>query len=166
MSLTAREIIALTRPEKFAEIYSSCSRKIRNLLEGQFARKVKPRGKMVSLKSRRDRLAEASAVQEGLVELGDDKMADEILKTWLYTKRPMLKATLDFFGIPNEEGITEQELDPIEQATAEKLAELVSGLTGLGFSAEDAAIYLACIQAQNAAQVEPLAPFLTLPSDD
>ncbi len=137
------ELLANIREEKFVEIYGACSRKIRNMLESMYGKKAKKGGK-VSLKSSKNRSAAALAVRKGIVAKQDNPMAEELFKTWLYDKRSMLAAALDFFEIPNEDGITDQDLDVFEQATAEKLTALMEALIDRdGFDGEEVAIYMA-----------------------
>ena len=54
----------------------------------------------------------------------------------------MLKATLDFLEIPNDNGLTEQETDFFESLEEAKVASLVQHLKDSGFSSEHIAAYL------------------------
>lgn len=149
------ELYGKLRQEKVIEIYGSCARKIRNMLEGMYHKKSKKK-KKVSLKLGRNREAAMLAVRDGLVAAGDDQMAEEIFKTWLYGKTDMLKKTLDFFEIPNDDGMTEADLDPLEQASTEKIEELLGILVDSpegGFDLEDVAIYLAFMKIENITEV-------------
>jgi hypothetical protein len=150
------ELLGRIDDEKMMEIYASCSRKIRNMLDGLYGKKVK-KGRMVSLKSLKDKSGQALLVRDGIVATGENQTAEELLKTWLYAKRPMLAAALDFCGIENDDGITDQELDALEKAEPEKLEQLVAHLTGSGYDVKDVAIYLAFLKVQNFEKV----PILT-----
>lgn len=142
------EILGKIPDEKFVEIYKACSRKIRNMLEGQFLPKKK-KGKKVSLKSIKNRDKNALAVRDGIVKSEDDQMAAEIVKTWLYSKRELLKDALDYFEIPNEDGITQKDLDPIEGASGETLSSLFAHLQEKGHDPLEIGLYLAFIDVQN-----------------
>ncbi|RJO66540.1 MAG: hypothetical protein C4523_12185 [Myxococcales bacterium] len=144
MGWTYPQLLGAISEAKFEELYGACSRKVRNMLEGMFARKTRS-GRMVSIR-KGNRKDDALAVREGIVASGDEKMAEELFKTWLYEKRPMLKAALDFFAIPNDEGITESELSPLENADVAALEKLVAELESRKFPLEDIAIYLAFMQ--------------------
>lgn len=148
MTLEHSELVGKIRDVKFLEIYNASSRRTRNMLEGMYARKAK-KGRMVSIKSGKNKKAIALSVKTGIHAKGDDQMAEELLKNWLYHKPTLLKAALDFFGIENENGITEQELDPLLEADAETLSSMMDELTGSGHDPEEVAIYLAFHQAEN-----------------
>ena len=152
--------------EKFAEVYSACPRKIRNYLEGMFAKKIRKGGRKVALKTARDRVLEALAVRDGIQAEGNTQMAEEVLKTWLYTKRPMLKATLDFFGVPNEDGITTKDLDALEKAEPARLDELIDHLAAGGFPLAEVAVYLAFLKVERFAEVPRLVEVLGRPEGE
>ncbi len=148
--------------DKFMEIYQSCSRKIRNMLEGTYGKKVK-KGRRVSLKTGKDKRIQALSVRDGVVASQDGQMAEELFKTWLYDHRPMLSAALNFFEIPNEDGITEQELDPVVQADTQKLEALLDALIAAGYEMENIALYLAVLQVEHFAEVPRLVEALGAP---
>ncbi len=156
------ELITRIDDDKWIAIYSTCSRKIRNMLEGSYGKKIK-KGKRVSLKSGKDRAIQALAVRNGLAAANESQMAEEVLKTWLYGQRPLLKAALDFFGIENDDGITEQELTAVEEASAEKLIELTALLKNQGHALEDIAIYLAFVKTKHFNDVPELTGVLKDP---
>lgn len=142
------ELLEKIDDDKFLEIYSACSRKIRNMLEGIYLKKRK-KGRKVSLRAGKKKVESAISVRNGIVEAQEEQMAEEIFKTWFYTKRDLLKAALDFFGIENEDGITESDLDELEQASAEKVTELKTKLLAKGIDLKDLAIYLAFMKVEN-----------------
>jgi len=161
MVLEYPELLSRLDEDKIVEIYSALSRRVRNMLEGQFAKKHH-KGLKVSLKSGRERTATALAVREGIVKEQNGQMAEELFRTWLYGKRDMLKSALDFLGVPNEDGLTTDELTVVEKAEAAKLSELVAYLTGQGYPLIDVAIYLAFLKAENLAECPDLAQALGL----
>jgi len=155
MSWDYLELLEKISDEKFAEIYSSCSRKIRNMIEGIYCKKSK-KGRKVSLRALKDKSGVSTTVKNGLILSGDDQTADEIMKTWLYGKRDLLSTALDFFDIKNDDGITEQELDAFEEASKEKLEELTAHLEEKGFELYDIAIYIAYMQPEHFDEVDKL----------
>lgn len=154
------KLLGRIREDKFIEIYFACPRKIRNTLEAKHARKARRRGRRVSLRSERNKAKAALQVREGLVKSGDSEMAEEVLKTWLYDKRPMLKEALDFFEIENEDGITGRDIDAFEKAPGEKIEELLDLLSNKGYDVEDIAIYMAFMQAEHFDEVPRLTEVL------
>lgn len=148
MPLDYAELLGRIDDAKVTEIYGSCSRKIRNMLEGMYGKKAK-KGRKVSLKSLKDKDGAALAVRDGLVAAGEHQTAEELLKTWLLTRRELLKDALDYFQIPHEDGITDAELDVIEKAEAEALTALVNHLTEKGHALQEVSIYLAFLKVQN-----------------
>jgi len=142
------ELLEKIDDDKFVEIYLACSRKIRNMLEGIYLKKRK-KGRKVSLKAGKNKAKAALSVRNGIVDAAEEQMAEEIFKTWLYARRDLLKAALDFFEIENEDGITESDLDDLEQAPVEKLVSLREKLVVDGIELKDLAIYLAFMKVEN-----------------
>ncbi len=72
----------------------------------------------------------------------DDEMSEEILRSWLLTKRPMLAAALDHLGISHDNGLTESDdIKKFEKLSGGDIKTLVKKLEGIA-SKEEIAIYL------------------------
>ena len=56
----------------------------------------------------------------------EDKLCEELVRNWLYTKRPLLKSTLDHLGVKNDNGLVEEEPTFFKELTVEKVTELVN----------------------------------------
>ena len=150
--------------ELMAEIYALCPRRVRNMLEGKYGHGKPRNGRQVSLKFGKNRAQEALTVRAGIVAGGDTQMAEELIKTYLYGKRPLLKDTLDYLGLPNEDGLTDGELDVLEQATPETLRALFAVLREKGHSIEDIALYFAFTKVEHFADIEELTRQLGQPA--
>lgn len=48
------------------------------------------------------------------------EIAEELIRNYLYTRRPMLAEALDFFEVEHDEGLTDEELDFIQELPAER----------------------------------------------
>ena len=127
--------------EKFAEIFSASSRKAR---ETYFHRHG-VRGKGGSGFSKPGAKTEARIAK--LYDVicsgtSDDEMAEEMLRTWLLTKRTMLAAALDHLGIEHEDGLTESEdLSKFEKLSKKDIGKMIPVLEAHG-NREDIAVYL------------------------
>src|SRR5688500_9536361 len=62
------------------------------------------------------------ALQDG-AEL-EDPVAEELIRNYLYTRRPLLAEALDFFQVPHDNGLTDAELDFLAEVEADKGNEL------------------------------------------
>ena len=72
----------------------------------------------------------------------DDELAEEVLRTYLLAKRPMLAAALDHLGIPHTQGLTDSEdVNRIEKLSADDLKALATELTKVA-ERRDIALYL------------------------
>ena len=72
----------------------------------------------------------------------DDEMAEEVLRTWLLTKRAMLAAALDHLKIPHDNGLTDSDdVSRIEKLPKDELKTLYTTLAETS-PKEDAALYL------------------------
>jgi len=148
MSLKPHHIIERMDETRFSELFSECTRKTRHTLESVFSKKR--RGKPVSLKSALDRKTGVQGVHAGLKLEKHEKYADELIKAYFYERKPLLKIALDFFAIPNEDGITTEELDALVDAPVEKLDELGKQIATAGIAEADYALYLVYLQVKNA----------------
>ena len=76
--------------------------------------------------------ARTAALFEVLREQDDDQMAEEILRTWLLQKRPMLARALDHLGIKHDNGLTDSDdLAKFEKLSVKELKNLVKALEGV-----------------------------------
>ena len=127
--------------EKFSEIFSASSRKAR---EAYFSRHNVRKARRVSGLPRSGETKEArtAALHDLLQTREDDEMVEELLRTWLLTKRPLLAAALDHLDIPHQEGLTESDdVEKFTHLTPDELAALLGHLCQTA-PAEDVAIYL------------------------
>jgi hypothetical protein len=136
------EIISKTSDPTFAEMMASCQRSVREMLYSRLGIKAKSNSLSLQLGQKRDeqvrRLHEKFKAADSKAE-GD--VCAELIRNWLYTKRPMLKAALDFLEVPNQDGLVETELDffkDLPKAKGKALFEHISKQ----FGEEPAWIYL------------------------
>ena len=142
------QIAAKLSDTMWKDVYGKSSRKVRNMLEGMFTKtKAKKKGGMVSLKSKSRDKAHLE-VRQGLIEEENEQLCEEVFKTWFMAHQSLLEDSLDFFGISHKNGITDEELTPIEEATPEKLSEYISLMQGKGHGVEALSLYLAFVQAK------------------
>lgn len=105
-------IISNTSDKTFAGMIASCSRQVRDTLFTRLG--VKAKNSSISLQFGQKRDEQVRKLHEKFKSTDSKAESDvcqEIIRNWLYTKRPMLKATLDFLKVPNQEGLVETELD-------------------------------------------------------
>ena len=80
-------------------------------------------------------------MHEALCAAGDAELSEELIRTWLFKRRLMLAACLDYMDIPHRDGLTEEDLTPLEKLGKKEAAKLQEHL-GAKFPAEDVYIYL------------------------
>jgi len=121
-------MVAGMTDDTFAEVISASPRKIRETLFARLNIKAKKQiglkvhGKLEErTKKLHDRLKQANTEQE-------NKLCEELMRNWLFTKRPMLKATLDHLGVKNDNGLVDEEPAFFKELTADKVNELVNVL--------------------------------------
>jgi hypothetical protein len=136
------DLVAKMSDVTFAEIVTAAPRKTRETLFQRLGIKAK---KTIGLKvhakleDRTKKLHEKLKSAEGEQE---NRLCEELVRNWLYTKRPLLKATLDYLNIKNDNGLVDEEPTFFQELTAEKVKELVTHLKGQGYAAEHIALYL------------------------
>lgn len=136
-------LVGALSEETFQEVISASPRRIRETLFGRLGIKAKKKTVGLKVHSKLEertrklhaRLKEGSSQQE-------DDLCEELLRNWLYTQRPLLKATLDHLEVPNDNGLIEQEPTFFQELEAEKVQELVDALRKQGFADEHIYVYL------------------------
>jgi hypothetical protein len=143
--------------DTFAEVISSSPRKIRETLFARMNIKAKKQiglkvhGKLEErTKKLHERLKTAQTTQE-------DKLCEELVRNWLYTKRPLLKTTLDHLGVKNDNGLVEEEPTFFKDLTPEKVKELVDLLKKDGHPDEHIRLYLGFVGVPHLETVMPAA---------
>jgi len=128
--------------ETFGEVVAASPRKIRETLFQRLGIKAK---KSIGLKVHGKLEDRTRKLHEKLREATTDqenKLCEELVRNWLYTKRPLLKATLDYLNIKNDNGLVDEEPTFFQELTADKVKELVDHLKGQGYAEEHIALYL------------------------
>ena len=135
------EVLRGVTAEKFAEIFGASSRKAR---ETYFHRHgVRGKGGSGFAKPGAKNEARIAKLFD-VISSGadDDEMAEEILRTWLLTKRAMLGAALDHLGIEHDNGLTESDdLSKFEKLSKRDVAKMIQVLEPHA-AAEDVTVYL------------------------
>ncbi len=142
------EIISKTSDSTFAEMMASCQRSVREMLYSRLGIKAKSNSLSLQLGQKRDeqvrKLHEKFKAADSKAE---SDVCAELIRNWLYTKRPMLKATLDFLEVPNQDGLVETELDFFKDLPKEKAKALFEHISKQ-FGQEPAWIYLNFVEVQ------------------
>lgn len=139
-------ILRSLSPEKFAEILSSSGRKAR---EVYFHRhNIRPPKTSGIPKVGAKNEFRTGALYDVLRQRDDEELAEEMLRTWLLTKRPLLAAALDHLNIPHKDGLTDSDdVNRIEKLSAKELTGLVAKLRDVA-PADEIAVYLKFMGAQ------------------
>jgi hypothetical protein len=161
------QMISNMSEETFAEVIQASPRKIRETLFGRMGIKAKKRvgvrvhGKLEDrTKKLHVKLKQGTSAQE--IEL-----CQELARNWLFTQRPLLKATLDFLNVPNDNGLIDEDPTFFQELEKDKLTELVAHLNK-EFSLESIQIYLQFVEVPNLDEVikEAQADPTALPPSD
>ena len=144
-------IIRGLTPEKFAEILSSSGRKAREIYFHRHG--VRPKKSKGLPKAGAKNEARIAGLFDALRTKEDDELAEEVLRSWLLTKRPMLAATLDYLKVPHENGLTDSEdISRFEELKAKDIKAIAKNLAGIA-PKEDVIVYLKFMGANNVDEV-------------
>ncbi|MCC7107822.1 MAG: hypothetical protein IT382_00915 [Deltaproteobacteria bacterium] len=135
-------LVAKMSDDTFAEMVQASPRKIRETLFQRLGIKAK---KTIGLKVHAKAEERTRKLQEKLRTASSDqenRLCEELARNFLYTKRPLLKATLDHLGIKNDNGLVDEEPTFFQELTAEKVQALVDHLRGQDFPLEHILVYL------------------------
>lgn len=135
------EILRSLSTDKFAEIFSASSRKSREAYFHRHGIRAPSSGRGFAKPGAKNEVRMAQ-LYEVLQSTKDEALAEEVLRTWLLTKRPMLAAALDHLKIPHDNGLTESDdVDRFEKLEPAEVKVLTEQLTRVA-PTEDVSVYL------------------------
>lgn len=134
--------------EKFSEMIQASSRKAREIyFHRHNIRAPKNNGRLIKPGAKNE--ARTQELYKLLQATLDDNLAQEVLRTWLLTKRAMLARALDHLGIAHENGLTQSDdVQKIEKLSAKEIKGLVAAI-GESAPREDVLVYLRFMGAAN-----------------
>jgi hypothetical protein len=123
------DIVRGMTKEKFVEVLGVSTRTSREAYFHRHGIKGPPSGRGF-VKPGAKNEARAAGLYDVLLERVDEQVAEEILRTWLLGKRPMLAAALDHLKIAHDNGLTESDdVDRFAKLSAAEVKDMVKTLT-------------------------------------
>lgn len=136
------DLVAKMSDETFTEMVQASPRKIRETLFQRLGIKAK---KTIGLKVHAKAEERTKKLQEKLRSASseqENRLCEELVRNFLYTKRPLLKATLDHLGVKNDNGLVDEEPTFFQELSPEKVQAMVDHLRGQGYPLEHILTYL------------------------
>ncbi len=142
------EIVRTISEEKFAEIFSASSRAARETyLHRHGIKSPKKSGRMLRAGQKNE--IRMKLLFKALMDIDDNEMVEEILRTWLLGKRTLLAGALDHLGIEHNEGLTDSDdIERFEKLSEQEVKSLVTNLSSVA-EADEISIYLKYMGAKN-----------------
>lgn len=137
--MSLRELLIDQGPARLEDILDACPRRSREELYRRLGIKSRKRAGFRLKNTVDDR---PSKVHERLSEQGlPEELLQELVRNFLFTRRTLLGDALDFFQVPHDQGLTDQDLDFMEGLEPERASELKSLLGDKGHAAQDIDLY-------------------------
>jgi hypothetical protein len=134
-------ILRAVSPEKFAEILAASPRKARETYFHRHSVRVPHQASRLPKPGAKNE-ARTAELYRVLQERDDNELAEEILRSFLLTKRAMLGKALDHLGIPHKDGLTDSdEVNKFEKLSAKEIRTLLDVLNGVA-PRDEAVMYL------------------------
>lgn len=141
--MEAAALVSSMSLTNFSEMMAASPRRIREVLYSKFGVKAEKKSlAQFSVQAKEDRLKRLHQAFSKSLGKREDEVCRELIRNWLYAKRPMLKAALDFLEVPNKDGLIDYEPEFFKELSAEKTKALRDHLNEQ-FDAEQVRIYLA-----------------------
>lgn len=123
--LSPIEVLTQLAPDTFAKVVSASPRKFREEIFRRAGVRTK-RGASFSLKSNSKNEIRIQKLQRALEDGADvgENLLEELIRNYLYTRRSMLGDALDFFDVPHDDGLTDSELEFLDDLDIDKGKEL------------------------------------------
>jgi len=140
------ELLTKISFDTFAEIIAISPRKVRESLFSHYGIKSKTRGLLTSIKEKKEqRIKILHETLQAAKRPRELEFLKELFRNWLFSQRPLLKATLDYLKVENDNGLVEEETDFFEKLSEQQVKELISFLKP-SFSHDSILIYLSFMQ--------------------
>ncbi len=125
------ELIQTISFETFSDIIAVSPRKVRESLFSHYGIKSKGRSILSSVKEKKEtRIKHLHTVLKDVKLPREQEFLKELLRNWLFHQRALLKSTLDFLEVPNDEGLVEIETDFFKELSESKVKDLLDHLNG------------------------------------
>lgn len=116
--------------ETFSDVIAVSPRKVRESLFSHYGIKTKGRTIFSSIKDKKEvRIKHLHDVLKNAGNTREQEFLKELFRNWLFHQRPLLKETLDFLGVENDNGLVEIETDFFKDLDQAKVGQLVNHLT-------------------------------------
>jgi hypothetical protein len=123
------ELVKKVSLTTFSDIISISPRKVRESLFAHYGIKNKDRSILSSVKAKKEqRIKHLYDVLQQATKPKEQEFLKELFRNWLFRQRPLLKATLDYLGIENDNGLVEIETDFFLKLNDKQVNDLVNHL--------------------------------------
>jgi hypothetical protein len=142
------EIVRAMSREKFVEVLGVSTRQSREAYFARHGIKSPPSPRGFAKPGAKNEIR-AAGLYDALQERVDEQLSEELLRTWLLNKRPLLAAALDHLKIAHDNGLTESDdVDRFEKLEKAEVKALVTALKAVA-PADEIAAYLKYMGAQH-----------------
>lgn len=140
--MTFNDLVKTISFETFSDVIAVSPRKVRESLFSHYGIKTKSRSILSSIKEKKEtRIKNLQTVLRDVNQPREQEFLKELFRNWLFHQRTLLKTTLDFLGVENDDGLVEIETDFFKELSEKKVEELIAHLDGK-FSRDAILIYL------------------------
>ncbi len=119
---TGSEILRTIEPELFDALLNASPKKFREEIFRRAGVKNASGGGSFALKANGKTSARVKRLRAAMLKGFDltEEISGEIIRNYLYTRRPLLAEALDFWEVEHDNGLTDAELDFIEELAPER----------------------------------------------
>lgn len=123
------ELIQNISFDTFSDVIAVSPRKVRESLYSHYGVKSKKSSLLSALKDKKEqKVKQLHASLQEAKNPKEQEFLKELFRNWLFHQRPLLKSTLDFLGVENDDGLVETETDFFKDMNEKKVSELVDHL--------------------------------------
>lgn len=134
-------ILRTLSAEKFAEVLTASPRKARETYFHRHGVRAPAQASRLPRPGAKNE-ARTAELYRVLQRQDDNELAEEMLRTFLLTKRPMLARALDHLGIAHTDGLTESDdVHKFEKLSAKEIRDLTATLAAVA-ARDDIVLYL------------------------
>lgn len=139
------ELLRQMDADQLSSAVQACPKKLREELFRRCG--VRARNSSFSLKSGGSKGARIEKLRDQLRQGADpgDEMAEEVIRAYFYTRRELLGEALDWLNVPHREGLTDADIEFLQELDGERAKGLMDHLIDR-FPSSDVHLYFQFMQ--------------------
>lgn len=126
--MQSNELMKKISYETFADIIAISPRKVRESLFSHYGVKAKSKVLTSMKEKKNEKVSRLFSILREVQSPKEQEFIKELFRNWLLHQRPLLKSTLDYLGVENDNGLIQVETDFFKELSEKQVHKLMEHL--------------------------------------